>query len=46
MSKKLWEKSESTLDEVIERFTVGNDYLYDMHLAFLIYMGVQPMLEC
>ncbi len=38
MSKKLWKKSESTLVEVIERFTVGNDYLYDMHLAlFNIY---------
>ncbi|MCK5347219.1 MAG: argininosuccinate lyase, partial [Candidatus Heimdallarchaeota archaeon] len=39
MSKKLWEKNGTTLDEVIERFTVGKDYLYDLHLALFDIYG-------
>ena len=32
MAKKLWDKG-YTVDKGVEEFTVGNDYLLDMHLV-------------
>lgn len=30
---KLWQKSGTSIDELVEKFTVGNDKIFDIHLA-------------
>ncbi len=41
MAKKLWQKSALQIEDVIDKFNVGDDYIYDNHLApFDIYGNV------